>query len=82
VPSGHLAVAGFSDGTLRLFDLTGTFAKDKNDPSTTPSKDDFDDDASSSEEEMEITSFGKGKRGNNEEVCSRVNQRFGVVACQ
>jgi hypothetical protein len=82
VPSGHLAVAGFSDGTLRLFDLTGTFAKDKNDPSTAPSKDEFDDDASSSEEEMEMTSFGKGKRGNNEEVCSRVNQRFGVVACQ
>jgi hypothetical protein len=83
VPSGHLAVAGFSDGTLRLFDLTGTFARDKNDPSTPPSKEEFDDDASSSEEEMELTSCGsKGKRGNNEEVCSRVNHRFGVVACQ
>lgn len=29
VPSGRLAVAGFTDGTLRLFDLTGVFGKDK-----------------------------------------------------
>ncbi|KAL7534852.1 hypothetical protein ACHAXR_006127 [Thalassiosira sp. AJA248-18] len=32
VPSGRIAVAGFTDGTLRLFDLTGIFAKDKNHP--------------------------------------------------
>jgi hypothetical protein len=32
VPSGRLAVAGFTDGTLRLFDLTGIFARDKNHP--------------------------------------------------
>ncbi|KAL7548804.1 hypothetical protein ACHAWF_012060 [Thalassiosira exigua] len=32
VPSGRLAVAGFTDGTLRLFDLTGRFAKDRNHP--------------------------------------------------
>lgn len=32
VPSGRLAVAGFTDGTLRLFDLTGIFVKDKNHP--------------------------------------------------
>ena len=32
VPSGRIAVAGFTDGTLRLFDLTGSFAKDKNHP--------------------------------------------------
>lgn len=32
VPSGRIAVAGFSDGTLRLFDLTGLFARDKYDP--------------------------------------------------
>ncbi|KAK1746922.1 hypothetical protein QTG54_002266 [Skeletonema marinoi] len=32
VPSGRIAVAGFSDGTLRLFDLTGLFARDRNDP--------------------------------------------------
>ena len=86
VPSGHLAVAGFTDGTLRLFDLTGTFVRDKNNPrneTRDAAKEAglFDDDASSSEEEMEMTS-GKGRRGSNEEVCSRVNQRFGVVACQ
>ena len=83
VPSGNLAIAGFTDGTLRLFDLTGTFVRDKNDPRGNPTTKDsyeFDDDASSSEEEMEIPS--KGKRGSNEEVCSRVHQRFGVVACQ
>jgi hypothetical protein len=81
VPSGHLAVAGFSDGTLRIFDLTGTFTRDKNDPRNPVTKEsfEFDDDASSSEEEMEMP---KVKRGSNEEVCSRVNQRFGVVACQ
>ncbi|KAL3764398.1 hypothetical protein ACHAWU_004571 [Discostella pseudostelligera] len=32
VPSGRLAIAGFTDGTLRLFDLTGHFAKDKYHP--------------------------------------------------
>ena len=32
VPSGRIAVAGFSDGTLRLLDLTGLFARDRNDP--------------------------------------------------
>ena len=37
VPSGRLAVAGFTDGTLRLFDLTGHFAKDKNHPQTSSS---------------------------------------------
>ena len=37
VPSGRLAVAGFTDGTLRLFDLTGHFAKDKNHPQTNSS---------------------------------------------
>lgn len=82
MPSGNLAIGGFTDGTLRLFDLTGTFLRDKNDPRNPTTKDsnEFDDDASSSEEEMEIPS--KGKRGSNEEVCSRVHQRFGVVACQ
>jgi hypothetical protein len=32
VPSGRILIAGFSDGTLRLFDLTGLFARDRNDP--------------------------------------------------
>ena len=32
VPSGRIAIAGFTDGTLRLFDLTGIFAKDKHHP--------------------------------------------------
>ena len=85
VPSGKLAIGGFTDGTLRLFDLTGTFIKDKNDRRNSAAEESqlFDDDASSSSEEEEMdTSNGKGRKGGNEEVCSRVNQRFGVVACQ
>jgi hypothetical protein len=82
VPSGRLAIAGFTDGTLRLFDLTGTFLRDRNDPrnSTHDSFDLFDTHSSSeeSEEEMEMPK-NKGRSG---VVCSHVNQRFGVVACQ
>mmetsp|Transcript_25991 Transcript_25991/g.50424 ORF Transcript_25991/g.50424 Transcript_25991/m.50424 type:complete len:1257 (-) Transcript_25991:285-4055(-) len=50
VPSGRIAVAGFTDGTLRLFDLTGVFSRDRNDPreSLTKGTFDFDDDASTS----------------------------------
>lgn len=84
VPSGKLAIGGFTDGTLRLFDLTGTFVKDRNDRRNSAAEESqlFDDDASfSSEEEMEMSTC-KGRKGNNEEVCSRDNQRFGVVACQ
>lgn len=84
VPSGNLAVAGFTDGTLRLFDLTGTFVRDKNDPHnpTGQSSHELDGNSSSSEEEMELSSSKGCRRGSNEEVCSRVNQKFGVVACQ
>ena len=67
VPSGRLAVAGFTDGTLRLFDLTGIFVKDKNHPDNDVTHNNnhtkkkkrgsdvpeglFDDDASSSSED-------------------------------
>ena len=44
VPSGRLAIAGFTDGTLRLFDLTGIFAKDKNHPALKYRDDDDNDD--------------------------------------
>eukprot|EP00804_Cyclotella_cryptica_P010784 CCRYP_008733-RB/>CCRYP_008733-RB protein AED:0.03 eAED:0.03 QI:381/1/1/1/1/0.83/6/3101/1099 len=83
VPSGRLAIAGFTDGTLRLFDLTGTFARDKNDPRNPTSLDsfEFDDDASTDASEDEM-SPKRGRRSINGEVCSHVNQRFGVVACQ
>ena len=83
VPSGRLAIAGFTDGTLRLFDLTGTFTRDKNDPRNPSLFDsfEFDDDASTDASEHEMVPK-KGSRSSNGEVCSHVNQRFGVVACQ
>lgn len=92
VPSGRIAVAGFTDGTLRLFDLTGTFARDRNHPANRHAAarradELFDDDASSSSSEGTLgssdgsASSAAGKvRGVS--VDSRSNQRYGAVACQ
>ncbi len=96
VPSGRIAVAGFTDGTLRLFDLTGIFAKDKNHPDNNRhygKKEDheglFDDDASSSSENSFHSSGSNaannastGGKGNTSIVNSQLNQRYGAVACQ
>jgi len=97
VPSGRLAIAGFTDGTLRLFDLTGIFAKDKHHPdnntisnsSTTNSKNKrtsildelFDDDASSSEDSFQSNS-SPTKNSSSNFLNSSSNQRYGAVACQ
>jgi hypothetical protein len=88
VPSGRLAVAGFTDGTLRLFDLTGIFSRDKNDPRNTTfasqNSYEFDDDAStSSDDSNSRNSNATAKRvKSNEVVNSHSNQRYGAVACQ
>ena len=89
-------MAGFTDGTLRLFDLTGIFAKDKNHPDNTRhhhgKKEDheglFDDDASSSSENSfhssgsNAANVSAGGKGNTSIVNSHSNQRYGAVACQ
>lgn len=93
VPSGRLAIAGFADGTFRLFDLTGIFAKDKNHPDNrhhlkgdTASDKLFDDDASTSSSEDSFHSTGStsgmAKNAKSTVVNSHSNQRYGAVACQ
>jgi WD40 repeat protein len=70
LPNGSLVVAGFSDGTLRLFDLEAG-------PSAPipQEKESFSSD--SSEDEL---SFETAKK--NAMVCSKAFQRYGKVACQ
>ena len=91
VPSGRLAVAGFTDGTLRLFDLTGVFIKDKNHPDNNAghykkraSEALFDDDASSSEDSFHASNYDDDKdlKPPGGIVNSHSNQRYGAVACQ
>ena len=86
VPSGRIAVAGFTDGTLRLFDLTGIFAKDKNHPDNRHLPTElFDDDASSSSSEDSFHSEdGLNNNAKNDKnlVNSHSNQQYGAVACQ
>ena len=89
VPSGRLAVAGFTDGTLRLFDLTGVFIKDKNHPDNNHYKKRasealFDDDASSSEDSFHASNYDDDQdlKPPGGIVNSHSNQRYGAVACQ
>ena len=86
VPSGRIAVAGFTHGTLRLFDLTGIFAKDKNHPDNRHLPTElFDDDASSSSSEDSFHSEdGLNNNAKNDKnlVNSHSNQQYGAVACQ
>ena len=85
VPSGRHLVAGFTDGTLRLFDLTGKFqSNDSFAPSISnedynlfdsDSSDDegFDDDCT-----LKTTSTGSSSAM----VCSKSHQRYGAVLAQ
>ena len=81
-------MGGFTDGTLRLFDLTGVFARDKNNPHSPPTKNsfEFDDDASSSSDDsLESSQRVKSKETtklNGGLVNSHSNLRYGAVACQ
>jgi WD40 repeat protein len=70
IPSGRLIVAGFTDGTLRLFDLDGGPAATS---SSSPQ--------ASAESEDEL-SFEATTAKNNALVCSKAHQRYGAVACQ
>jgi WD40 repeat protein len=67
-------VAGFTDGTLRLFELNGTFIQHKMPPGNDSSTEDDDDD-----EEEAIFDIISTK---STMVCSKTYQRYGAVACQ
>lgn len=69
-PSGRIIVAGFADGTVRIFDLTGRFNKPDNMSSSSSGS------STTSEEETIL----EGRR--SKYVLSKNHQRFGSVACQ
>ena len=75
VASGRVAVAGFTDGTLRLFDLTGTFIRDKYAPTENDFEDDSSEDSLHFDDEVEHAS-------SSSLVNSHTNQQYGAVACQ
>lgn len=95
-PSGRHILAGFTDGTLRLFDTTDRFWN-KNKPSIgdhnmtmEPEKDEvdqkmenlFDCDSSDSEAEAEYQSPYNSSKSKEKIVMSNSHQNFGAVACQ
>jgi len=89
VPSGRHVVAGFTDGTVRLFDLTNKFQNramfsddsfDGDVSSKSSCEPLFDSDSSSDEEEDENLSPSKSAKSRL--VCSKSHQRYGTVACQ
>lgn len=97
VPSGRLAVAGFTDGTLRLFDLTGHFAKDRHHSRTNCSAGGGNTSASGTRHDKDVTSeeqlfdddssttsssFDDRTFKSKILVDSHSNQRYGAVACQ
>ena len=95
-PSGRHIIAGFSDGTLRIFDTTGRFWRCKNVDSPTfyasdKSKGIIDEGEMSnlfdydSDMESERKVFPKAKpngRAKGGLVFSKSHQKFGAVACQ
>lgn len=94
VPSGRLLVAGFTDGTLRLFDLTGNVRNKDSEFNQTMTDDDNLFDSDSSEDEFDDDDYtlkstaGLGSSSSTCSnpasvlVCSKSNQRYGAVACQ
>ncbi len=89
-PSGRHIIAGFTDGTLRLFDTTGRlWSQDKNVKDSGSSSSEskvhtdfnnlFDYDSSDSETEIEPSLSTKAK---DKYVMSKSHQHFGAVACQ
>lgn len=68
IPSGRLVVAGFTDGTLRLFDLSSPAGTSPSQQSHSPAS-----------EDDELTFEAPSKTAM---VCSKAFQRYGAVACQ
>lgn len=79
MPSGRHVVAGFTDGTLRLFDLTGSFHALAVSHASQSSSSSSDTDTDTDEEEALFEPTTKAKSAL---VCSRAHQRYGAVACQ
>ena len=79
-PSGRTLVAGFTDGTIRIFDLTGRLWDNSQSVKQSSGSFDFDDDCSSSSDEELFSS--KRKPSKNEFVSSKKNQQYGAVAAQ
>jgi WD40 repeat protein len=65
-PSGNFLWGGFSDGTLRVFDLSGTFALQK----------------SQSDGHSNNNSNGGGSKSGRPFLNSKSHQTYGAVACQ
>lgn len=89
-PSGRLVVAGFADGTVRIFDLTGKYSSPSapattNNDSTTlmssPSSSSIEQEFLD-EEYSSLTATKKKKSSSSRMVLSKEYQRFGAVACQ
>ncbi len=94
-PSCHHVIAGFTDGTLRLFDTTGRLWNKNDhlnaDSSSSETNIDGNDiekemmelfDCDSSESESEFQSLQPSTKAKERVVMSRSHQNFGAVACQ
>lgn len=89
-PSGRHIIAGFTDGTLRLFDTTGRlWNKSKSFESNTDTAvDDVENDlealfdCDSSDSESESSRPSQPTKAKNRVVMSRTHQNYGSVACQ
>ena len=86
-PSGRHIIAGFTDGTVRLFDTTGRLWQSGpskkhhtlNDPIKSEMNNLFDSD---SDEEELFSSKASSNRAKQRMVASKSFQNFGAVACQ
>lgn len=76
-PTGRHIIAGFQDGTLRLFDTTGRLWRQSH--RSDESKSLFD---CNSDEDETVYSNDSAKNSNRRMVASRTHQTYGAVACQ
>jgi len=84
VPSGRHVVAGFTDGTVRLFDLTGAFKPTKVVLEQPSSKEAVAEESPSSKRLREALDYISPTRSRprKQYVSSQAHQSYGAVACQ